>query len=187
MRSNHQLIQDFKNGDATAFSKILELNQDYIYTLTYSILKNREEAQEVTQDTFIKAYKNLAKYNEEAKLRSWLYKIAYRTALDKIRQRKKSIGLNEVGFSQEYTQSLYEDNLERKELSGQLEKAISYLNPKEAAILKLFYLEEKNIKELVLITSYSESNIKVILFRARKNLATVIKERFTEVENYLIS
>jgi len=182
--SDIQLIQKILAGDQKLFGLLVSKYQDYMYTVCLNILKNKPEAQEATQDTFVKAYKSLAKYNDTAKFSSWLYKIAYRTSLDYLRKRKLTTDIDDVSYSLKANSVNIDQTLEKNEFNSQLEAAISLLDPKEAGLVRLFYLEEMSMKELAEIAGISLSNAKVSLFRARKKLALIIKDQFSDLENY---
>jgi len=185
MHLDTQIIQKILDGDQSSFNVLVEKYQDQIFSVCLSILKNKAEAEEAAQDTFVKIYKNLSKYNGESKFTTWTYKIAYRTSLDFIRKRKHTIGLDEVEFGIEASSELSDADIQNKELNVILQKAILHLPNEEATIIKLFYLDEMNIKEVEEITGLSKSNVKVKLFRARKKLSEIIKTHFSEIANYL--
>ena len=184
MLTDIQLIQNTLKGDQSAYGQLVSKYQNYMYTVCLKMLKSNADAQEATQDTFIKAYKKLNNYKEQSKFSSWLYKIAYRTCLDTLRKRKQTIDLDEVSYSlADETTSDYD--YEQTELQQQLRAAISQLNPKEAGLITMFYLEELSIKELAENTDMQLSNVKVILFRARKKLATIINEQYKDLKIYI--
>ena len=89
MTTNDQYyINLITQGDTIAFSVLVERYKDLVFTLTYRILKNREDAEEASQDTFIKAYKSLSKFKGDSKFSTWIYKIAYNTSLDRLKKTK---------------------------------------------------------------------------------------------------
>jgi len=185
MLTDIQLIHKIIDGDQAAFSQLVSRYQNHMYTVCYNILKTRDEAQEATQDTFLKAYKALGGYKAEAKFSSWLYKIAYRTSLDLIRKRKKTTDIDEVSYGLSDKSLSADEEMEQSDMSRTLNAAIMKLDPKESGLIKMFYLEELSTKELAEISGESLSNVKVILFRARKKLAAIIKEQYSELENYI--
>jgi len=186
MNTDTQLISESLKGNQIALGKLIEMYQNQMYSVCLSILKRPDEAQEAAQDTFIKMHKSLNSFKEGSKFSSWLYKIAYRTSLDYLRKRKKTIDIEEVSFSLESKGDGQDDVMMQSELSEQLLKAIAHLNPDEAGIIRMFYLEEMTIKELADITGNSISNVKVKLFRGRKKLAEIIKTKFENIGSYLI-
>ena len=79
------------DGDANAFTSLVNRYKNMVFTLTLRMLKNREEAEEVAQDTFIKMYKSLNKFKGDSKFSTWVYRIAYNTSLDRLKKNKKYI------------------------------------------------------------------------------------------------
>ena len=171
-------------GDTRAFGTLVERYQDYIFTLVYRMLRCREEAEEVAQDTFLKAFEALSQFRGEAKFSTWLYRIAYRKSLDRLRLKKRHD--NTLELKEEITGSQVEDletgleymlQAERAEI---IRKCIMQLPEQEAAIVTFYYMEEQSVKEIRQITGLTEDNIKVKLYRSRKLL-------FFLLENYISS
>lgn len=77
-------------GDTNAFAVLVDRYKDLVYTLSLRMIKNREEAEELSQDTFIKVYRSLGKFKGESKFSTWLYKVAYNTCLDRLKKNKES-------------------------------------------------------------------------------------------------
>jgi len=177
--TDQYLIDKTLKGDTRAFGELVERYQAFVFTIVLRIVKVREEAEEVTQDSFIKAFQSLATYRGESKFSSWLYSIAYRKALDAIRKNKKHSSLELIEEITEGDCSVIENALsyiedqERKEV---IQKCILELPEQEAAIITLFYFEEQSIKEIAEIVQLSEDNIKVKLYRSRKKLFTLLKQ-----------
>jgi RNA polymerase sigma factor (sigma-70 family) len=88
-RNEPYLIEKVLQGDSTAFGQLVQKYQAFVFTIVIRIVKVREEAEEVAQDTFIKAYESLSSFRGDSKFSSWLYSIAYRKALDALRKNKK--------------------------------------------------------------------------------------------------
>ena len=165
-------------GDTNSFGTLVERYQDFVFTIAFRIVKTREEAEEVAQDTFIKAYESLSKYRGESKFSSWLYSIAYRKALDSLRKNKKykaSELIDDIteGDANEIDNALqYLQNEERKKA---IQDCILKLPEDDAAIITLYYFEEQSVREISGITGLSEDNIKVKLYRSRKKLFGLLK------------
>ena len=87
---DQQYIDRVINGDTSAFAVLADQYKVMVFSLALKMLKNREEAEEVTQDSFLKVYKSLAKYKGESKFSTWLYTITYNTCLDRIRKNKRA-------------------------------------------------------------------------------------------------
>lgn len=177
--TDHLLVEKTLAGDTRAFGILIERHQGFIFTIVYRVVKGREEAEEITQDVFLKAYEALGSFRKESKFTTWLYKIAYHKALDKVRGTKQTIlmELNE-NLKVPQVQDL-EDGLDlmlREERSQLVKSCIEKLPPQEAALISLYYFEEQSVKEIAEVTGLSEDNIKIKLYRSRKILFSLLEE-----------
>ncbi|MEZ4778602.1 MAG: RNA polymerase sigma factor [Flavobacteriaceae bacterium] len=176
--TDHQLIENTLQGNTQAFSILVERYQNYVFTIAIQIVKHREEAEEVAQDSFIKAFEALSTFRGESKFSSWLYSIVYRKSLDRIRKNKSSRTLELV---EEITEADTEDienalhYLQLEERNELLKKSMEQLPEEEASIVSFFYFEELSIKEISEITQLTEDNVKIKLFRSRKKLFNLLK------------
>jgi RNA polymerase sigma factor (sigma-70 family) len=172
-------IKKTLEGDSNSFSVLVERYQNMVFALALKMLKHREESEEVSQDTFIKVYKSLSKFNGESKFSTWIYRIAYNSCLDRIKKNSKynnNVEINEITSNEiSHTESIF-DSLENKERSIIVKQCMDKLPEDERIIIHLFYFEELNLKEIVEIVSMTEGNVKVKLFRARKKLFSIFKE-----------
>src|SRR5450432_20524 len=82
-------IRMVREGDTNAFAVLVDRYKDMVFTLSLKMLKDREETEEVSQDTFVKAFKSLSKFNGESKFSTWIYKVAYNTCLDRLKKNKR--------------------------------------------------------------------------------------------------
>ena len=177
------------NGDSNAFASLVDTYKNMVFSLAFKMTKNREEAEEISQDTFIKAYKNLSKFKGDSKFSTWLYRIAYHTSLDNLKKNKNnnnSFEINEITFNQIKATEHILEGIERKERAKMMEICLHKLPDEERTIIWMFYYDELSLKEITEITSMSESNLKVKLHRARKKLLTIVKENVVPemIENY---
>lgn len=167
------LIRKIIRGNSQAFGVLIDRHQDFVYTIVFRVLKSKEDAEEVTQDVFLKTYEALPNFKMESKFTTWLYTIAYRAAVSKLRKRNM-MGFSILESEKEYQWSDPTENplgqLEEQDRIDHLRKSINELGSNEAVVLTLYYLKELKIKEIATITGISESNIKVHLHRGRKNL-----------------
>ncbi|TMM29406.1 sigma-70 family RNA polymerase sigma factor [Polaribacter aestuariivivens] len=182
MTNNDQLIiNKVLKGNTNAFSELINTYKDLVFSLAIKMTKNREEAEEISQDTFVKAYKNLSKFKGDSKFSTWLYRITYHTCLDALKKNKKhtnSFELNEITLNLIQTTDNALQTLERKERTKIMDKCLLQLPEEERSILWLFYYKELSLKEIIEVTSLSEANIKVKLHRGRKKLLTIVKDTF---------
>ena len=171
-------IQQTLKGNVNAYAFLVEKYKHMVYTLTIRIVKNREEAEEVAQDVFVKAYKNLNKFKGDSKFSTWIYKIAYYASLDALKLNKRQIRSGNIDNFKEQNIGITDDSLkflhdkERKQI---INDAIFKLSEDERVIITLYYFEELPIKEISKVVDLSEDNIKIKLFRSRKKLAGLLK------------
>lgn len=176
--TDHYLVEQTLNGNTQAFSLLVERYQDYVFTIAVRIVKIREEAEEVAQDSFIKAYEALSTFRGDAKFSSWLYSIVYRKALDRLRKNNRTKTLEMVEDLTEGDSETMENALqllEIKERNDVLQKCLDQLPEGDAAIISFYYFEELSVKEIAEITQLTEDNIKIKLHRSRKKLFSLLK------------
>ena len=180
--TNDQLIIDkVLNGNTNAFSELVNSYKDLVFSLAIKMTKNREEAEEISQDTFIKAFKNLAKFNGDSKFSTWLYKIAYHACLDRFKKNVNLYKTDSIDSLVSFNISSAEDtmqSIERTERAEMMNFCMNELPEEERSILWFFYYKELSLKEIFEITDFSEANIKVKLHRARKHLLKIVQQRF---------
>ena len=180
-------IEKTIKGDSNAFAFLIDKYKDMVFTLAIKMVKSREEAEEVSQDAFIKAFKYLPKFKGDSKFSTWLYKIAYNTSLDAIKKKSNSynnVPIDDITVNYISSVETILDGIEREERAVVINDCMQQLQEDERAILLFFYFKELSLKEIIEITSMSEANVKVKLHRARKKLLSIVKKT---VEPELIS
>ena len=143
----------------------------------------KEEAEEISQDAFIKAYQSLASFKGKAKFSSWLYRIVYNTSISMLRQQSSGrVSLDETNISETLYQESKEnyDTLSATERKKYLEKALESLESDEKMFVILYYYEERDLDEIASIAGLTKTNTKVKLFRARKKMLTVLQSYLKE-------
>jgi RNA polymerase sigma-70 factor (ECF subfamily) len=176
-----ELIQKIRNGNTVAFSDLVDDHKDLVYTLCIRMLGNREDAEEVSQDVFIKVFTALRNFKGDSKLSTWIYRIAYNACLDRLKKSKKERMRVEVDHLKSVAFSVMDNALDRmvqEERSALINSCLAALPAEDASILTLFYFEERNLLEMEKVLDLSANTIKVRLFRARKKLAAVMEKRF---------
>ena len=169
MKNEKFYINRVLNGDINAFSYIIDEYKGMVYTIALRMLKNVEDAEELAQDTFIKAFNSLKNFKFESKFSTWLYRITYNAAISKLR--KKQIETYNVEDSVlPESEVLYSYNaineLTKNEQKKYINETIKRLKEDEALMISLFYLQENSIEEISEITGFTLSNVKVKLYRA---------------------
>jgi len=171
-------IESILKGDVNAYTFLVEKYQHMVFTLALRMLKSKEKAEEVAQDAFIKAYKNLESFQGKSKFSTWLYKIVYFACLDELKRANRTFNPEDIeklpAIELDDTKSGLE-NLEDADRSQLIKDALAKLNEQERVILTLFYFEEQSLKELSQILDMTPNNVKVKLFRARKKMAVFLK------------
>jgi RNA polymerase sigma factor (sigma-70 family) len=180
------VIKRVLDGDRNAYAFLVDRYKAMVYTLALQITKNREEAEEVAQETFIKAFRSLKSFQGKAKFSSWLYRIVYNTAISHLRQKEKGrISIDETNIPN----TVYEDSrrnhesLSVDERKKYLELALAKLDPEERFFVILYYYEERELEEIAQIAGITKTNTKVRLFRARKKMLMVL-ESYLKEEKY---
>jgi RNA polymerase sigma factor (sigma-70 family) len=168
------------NGDTNAFAALVDRYKDMVYTLSLRMIRNREEAEELAQDTFIKVYRSLGKFKGESKFSTWLYKVAYNTCLDRLKKNKGEQYVIAIdAYTEEQVAALNNafDTIEDKERKQMLQDCLHLLPGEDSFLLTLYYFEEQSVKEISKIIGVTSNHVKIKLFRSRKKLAAVLKEQ----------
>ena len=172
-QSDAHYIEQVLNGNNNSFAHLVDKHKHMVFTIALRIVRSREDAEEISQDVFIKAYKSLAKFKQESKFSTWLYKIAYNTAISKTRKKKLTTSPMEVSTIENYTlDEIFENmeamgNNEQKQIIKELFKA---LNADESTLITLYYYQNVRTEEIAEITKLSQSNVKVKLHRIRQKM-----------------
>lgn len=157
------IIQDVLEGKTSRYEYFLDKYGQQVFTLIVRIVASQEDAEELTQDTFLKAFRHLSSFKAESNFSTWIYRIAYNTAISAVRKKKYDL------FDMDDTL-----NDESEEQIAKLNKAMKKLDADERAVITLFYMEDKPVSEIALILGMTESNTKVKLHRIRKKLYVLI-------------
>jgi RNA polymerase sigma factor (sigma-70 family) len=161
-------------GEENLYAGLVDRYKSYVYTIAYKILLNRPEAEEAAQDAFIKAYQNLKGFNRQSKFSTWLYRIAFNTAISyKRKNRVQFQGLENAVIS--YSGESGEGALERNDTKRFLNLAMEKLNDADRTALSLFYLQEFSLEEIADMMSMQANTIKVRIHRARQRVADELK------------
>ena len=171
-------IEKVIGGDISAFSYLVEKHKRTSYTFALKLLKIPEDAEEVAHDGFVKAYQSLKDFRHESKFTTWLFKIIFNLAVSRLR--KKKLELTSIDDDKFNSYNIAEsenlfNSLTSKEQNLMVREAVDRLPDDERAVITLFYLNECAVKEITDITGFSEANVKVKLFRARKRLWEMLK------------
>ncbi|MCF8452227.1 MAG: sigma-70 family RNA polymerase sigma factor [Pedobacter sp.] len=177
--SDTELIDKVLGGDKAAYADLMKRHQRFVFTLALRFAKNREDAEEIAQDCFIKAYRSLNTFRNTSKFSTWLYSIVYTTAMTFLRKKRLDIQSidTEVGLLnvENHVSDLNSDDVEHKSKMVFVNRAIDQLLPDDAAIITLFYQGEQSLEEIGQALGMETNTVKVKLHRARHRLKEKIQ------------
>jgi RNA polymerase sigma factor (sigma-70 family) len=179
-------IEQILAGNNNAFSCIVDRHKNKAYNLAFRICGNHEEAEELAQDAFIKAYRSLNSFKMKSSFATWLYRIVYNTTISHVRLKKKGV-LSLEDFPADATDFIgsntTEEEAEKEYRTSLVNFALQKIGEDERGLVSLYYYEEMSVDEISDVPGISKSNIKVKLFRARQKMLEIIekveKNKFT--------
>lgn len=178
-RDDNHYINEVLSGNTASFAVLIDRHKDLVFTIAMNITRNREDAEEVAQDAFLKAFRKLDSFRKESGFQTWLYRIAYNESISRIRKNKVKL----LDLEEEITEGVPEEEVE-EEVGGLdeqeqklvISKILGGLPETDRAIVTLFYLENHTVKDIADITGLSESNVKVRLHRVRKRIYSDLQQ-----------
>lgn len=178
------LVKRVREGDTAAFSELVEQHKTLVFSVVLRMVGNREDAEEVAQDTFVAAFQKIREFKGASKFSTWIYKIAYFTSIKHLRKHKQltsDLNMVEVASEDDSVMDTLHDNQKKEYLT----LAISKLRPVDRNLIAMFYLDEMSVKEIQEVTLFSPSNIKVKLMRIRKELNGILSALLKdELDNF---
>jgi len=171
--SDNEIIELVRGGTRHHYARLVDCYKDRAFTLALRMLRNREDAEEASQDAFIRAYNGLNRFEGKARFSTWFYRILYNVCLSRIRKRKDEYELLEYDDDNGYSGNLqsagsnYIPDFETKDMMDFVKKTLNTLPSKYQTILSLFYLQELSHEEISDVTDLPIGTIKTHLFRAR--------------------
>jgi RNA polymerase sigma factor (sigma-70 family) len=187
--SDTEIIQQVLKGDQQAYATLVERYQNYVFTIVLRYVKNRQDAEEVAQDIFIKAYRSLADFKGTAKFSTWLYTITTTTCITFLRKKKLEVHSldNEKVFAvaDNIDGGMSANQVEQKSKVNMVNEAIKLLNPDDAQVITLFYKGEQTLEEIAQALRKEVNAVKVQLHRARTRLKDKMQKHFSAEVNDL--
>lgn len=180
--TDNEIISKVLTGDQAAYAELVNRYQSYVFTLTLRLVKSREDAEELAQDVFIKAYRYLSDFRGDAKFSTWLYTIVNNTCITWLRKKKletRSLDDEHVFTRADHIDSGERaDKVEQKSRQAMVTQAIALLSPDDAMVLTLFYQAEQSLEETARILGIEVNAAKVRLHRARGRLREKMEQSF---------
>ena len=172
-----EIISRIKEGDTMLYSQLEDRYKHMVYTAAIRLVRVKEDAEEIAQDTFLSVYRTLGSFRGDCLFSTWLYRVAYNKCLDHLKKNKRKLPLQDLDISDSYDvgyldKKMYQ--LEQQQRLQMIKEAIDALPEDMAFLVTLFYLEERTLKEISAITGQSVNTLKVKLFRARKRLMSLL-------------
>lgn len=181
---DNEIINRVLQGEQALYAQLVKRYQSFVFTIALRYTPNREDAEEIAQDVFVKAYRSLADFRGESKFSTWLYTIVTTTCITFLRKKKLPIHSldNEHIFEVADNQnSVFRANqVEQKSKVQVINEAIKLLSVDDARIITLFYQAEQSLEEIGRIIGVDPNTAKVKLHRARQRLKEKMEKHFTE-------
>ena len=183
-KDDARIIQRVLGGETEAFAELLERYGAQVYGLVARLVGIEAEAEELTQDAFVRAYTHLSDFRGEADFATWLYRIAYNAALMHLRRRRVVTLPMDERLLDSVTDAMADSALSETsdERIALLEEALKLLSPEDRTAVTLFYFEERTTREIAFVLGTTASNVTTRLHRVRKRLYLLIKRLEHEQE-----
>lgn len=174
-----RLTERAKRGDREAFAELIEIYKDKIFQLAFRMVGNRQEAEDIAQETFLRVYANLHTYDESFKFSTWIYRIATNLCIDRGRKKRPDFSLDEeieAGQGLDWHSRLSskeptpEEKVVTQELQETVQEALTQLAPKYRSIMVLRYIEDLSLQEISDILKLPITTIKTRIHRGREAL-----------------
>lgn len=176
--NENELVNQAKEGQTEAFSRLVEKYRQKVFQTSMGFLHNADDAEDLTQDIFVKVWHSLKSFDGRSTFSTWLYRIAVNQAINQVRKNKlrSFAGINSEIHESQYSDDNAEETLERKELKKQIWQAIDKLKSNQKKAFVLFYYQELSIKEVAEVMDLSQKATESLVFRARKNLQKALSK-----------
>jgi RNA polymerase sigma factor, sigma-70 family len=185
-----ELVARSRRGDAEAFDRLVTANRERVYMVAYHIVRNSEEALDVVQETFLRAWKNLARFDGKASLGSWLSRIASNASIDLVRRRQAhpqtefEVAPMKIDPASRTTPARSEapgESLDLAEIRTRFQQALDTLSPEHRAVILLKEIEDLSYQEIADHLGCSIGTVMSRLFYARKNLQNQLRDLHEEL------
>jgi RNA polymerase sigma-70 factor (ECF subfamily) len=186
---DHLFIQKVLNGDYDGFTYFIDKYKDMAYSIAFRIINNSEDAEEIVQDSFVKAFKSLKKFRYDSKFSTWFYRIVVNNSLSKVKRRKvdcENVNLDKVPEIAIADIETTYNHLTQADQQKYINLALNQLNMEDSLLLTLYYLNENTLEEISEITEIKNENLKMKIHRARQKMYILLeKELKSEIKNLL--
>ncbi len=179
-------ISEVLRGNTALYSQLIDKYKDKVFNLAFRICSNREEAEEIAQDAFLKAYRSLKDFKGKSSFSTWIYRIVCNTAISLVRSKRKgivSLGDLPPGIADlaEYSDAGEDEEADYRNYVVNF--ALQRISGEERGLITLYYFYDLDHEEISKITGIKKANIKVKMLRARRKIADIIRK--VEKENVI--
>ena len=175
-------VEKVLSGNTSAFAYFVDTYQSMAINIAYRICENMQDAEDVVQESYVKAYRNLHTFRLESKFSTWFYRIVFNTAVTHIKGKVWVIDDQVEDAAIDLSTDLdAESQIEMNETSEIVSHVLSKMPNGYGLMLSLFYLEDNSVKEIAEITGLNNSNVKVMLYRARKMFKELMTKSYPEL------
>ncbi len=195
-KTDKDLVRLSRRGDERAARELVHRFERPVFSIVYRMVRDRELAEDLSQDVFVRTFNNLDRYDRSYRFSSWLFKIAYNLTVDHLRKRELPV-ISMHGAPDALTPERQEatslrlesdeeppdDRLVAKELAGELEEAIAGLREDYRTAILLRHVEGRPYEEISEIMGIPLGTVKTYIFRARRELRAVLSESYGEAED----
>lgn len=189
---DHHLILKAKAGDSGAYGQLVRKYQNKVLYLAFDLCSNYDDAKDVAQDTFVRAFEKIHQFQERSQFSTWLYRIAVNLSMDlhRKRQNRQHRSLQDHEFDIDKKQMMTSDVetpltlVEKNEQRVQIDRALNCLSPNQRTATVLKYFHQMNSREISGIMGCSEGTVRNHIFRALKNLKRQLKKPIPDISNH---
>jgi len=179
------IIARVLDGDTAAFEILVNRYKDMAFSIARRVCSNSEDAEEVAQDAFLKAYQALDKFKQESKFSTWFYRIVTNAAISSTRKKRIAMASLDEKLVDNFSEDEVKENLNQldaEEQSRYVTEAMQQLHPQDCLLVNMFYTDELSIEEISEVTGLSQANVKVRLHRIRKKLYELLELKLSKQE-----
>lgn len=182
--NDNEIINSVLRGEQTLYAELVKRYQNFVFTITLRYTSSREDAEEIAQDVFVKAYRSLADFRGDSKFSTWLYTIVNTTCITFLRKKRLDTHSldNEKVFAvaENHDSGFNANQVEIKSRQDMVNKAIALLSPDDAQLITLFYKGEQSLEEIGRVLGIEPNTAKVKLHRARQRLKEKMETHFAQ-------
>lgn len=168
-----QIVEKAMAGDRAAFRQLVEKHQGFVYRVAYRFVRTRSDAEDVTQETFVRLWRHMSRYRKEVRLTTWLYKIVTNLCLDMLKSahtRHSRQSMDAASYA-EAGGAVADEGVLHDELRSAVEEIMNTLSPKQKAVFILRDMEDRSVDEIEEILGMSAGQIKSNLYYARRKVS----------------